>query len=257
MNIFLRELKANLQVAAHLGRHRGPVRGDGDRQVLRLLQQPGDADDTGRACRRRCWPPSTCKAFNLTTISGFFGIMFTYFALLLSIAATMWGSDIISKEERDKTVEFSLTLPVTRSRVVTAKTPGGAGQLRRLAAHHLGRVASSARSATSPTAASTAFLALCMAGALHPAAGLPGHRHLPGLRHEAVQAGQLAGRVAAAGDLFPLRHHRPEQEPGLPEVLHALQVLRPGHAAARIEVRRRSSWGCRSPSSWRAWWAPT
>jgi ABC-2 type transport system permease protein len=34
----------------------------------------------------------------------------------------MWGSDIISKEERDKTVEFSLTLPVTRSRLVTAKT---------------------------------------------------------------------------------------------------------------------------------------
>lgn len=62
------------------------------------------------------------KAFNLTTVSGFFGIMFTYFALMLSIAATMWGSDIISKEERDKTVEFSLTLPVTRSRLVTAKT---------------------------------------------------------------------------------------------------------------------------------------
>jgi ABC-2 type transport system permease protein len=62
------------------------------------------------------------QAFNLTTVSGFFGGMFTYFALLLSIAAAMWGSDIISKEERDKTVEFSLTLPVTRSRVVTAKT---------------------------------------------------------------------------------------------------------------------------------------
>jgi len=60
-------------------------------------------------------------AFNLTTIAGFFGVMFSYFALLLSIAATMWGSDIISKEERDKTVEFALTLPVTRSRVVTAK----------------------------------------------------------------------------------------------------------------------------------------
>jgi ABC-2 type transport system permease protein len=62
------------------------------------------------------------KAFNLTTVSGFFGVMFTYYALLLSIAATMWGSDIISKEERDKTVEFSLTLPVTRGRLVTAKT---------------------------------------------------------------------------------------------------------------------------------------
>jgi len=61
------------------------------------------------------------EAFNLTTVTGFFGLMFTYFALIVSIAAAMWGSDIISKEERDKTVEFSLTLPVTRSRVVTAK----------------------------------------------------------------------------------------------------------------------------------------
>jgi len=62
------------------------------------------------------------NAFNLTTVSGFFGIMFMYYALLLCIAAAMWGSDIISKEERDKTVEFSLTMPVTRSRLITAKT---------------------------------------------------------------------------------------------------------------------------------------
>jgi len=61
------------------------------------------------------------QAFNLTTVTGFFGLMFTYYALMVSIAAAMWGSDIISKEERDKTVEFALTLPVTRGRVVTAK----------------------------------------------------------------------------------------------------------------------------------------
>jgi ABC-2 type transport system permease protein len=72
-------------------------------------------------------PPAVLAAFNfqtlnLTTVSGFFGVMFTYYALLLSIAAAMWGSDIISKEERDKTIEFSLTLPVTRSRLVTAKS---------------------------------------------------------------------------------------------------------------------------------------
>jgi ABC-2 type transport system permease protein len=47
--------------------------------------------------------------------------MFIYFSLMAAIAAAMWGSDIISKEERDKTVEFSLVLPVSRSRVVTAK----------------------------------------------------------------------------------------------------------------------------------------
>lgn len=62
------------------------------------------------------------NAFNLTTVTGFYGVMITYFGLLVSIAAAMWGSDIISKEERDKTVEFSLTLPVKRSSLVTAKT---------------------------------------------------------------------------------------------------------------------------------------
>ena len=62
------------------------------------------------------------NAFNLTTVTGFYGIMITYFGLILSIAAVMWGSDIIAKEERGKTVEFSLTLPVTRAKLVTAKT---------------------------------------------------------------------------------------------------------------------------------------
>lgn len=71
-------------------------------------------------------PPAMLAAFNmtalnLTTVTGFYGLMFTYYALMLGIAAAMWGSDIIVKEERDKTVEFSLTLPVTRRRVVTAK----------------------------------------------------------------------------------------------------------------------------------------
>ncbi len=61
------------------------------------------------------------RTFNLTTLSGFYGIMHVYYALILGIAAVMWGSDIIAKEERDKTVEFSLVLPVPRHRIVTAK----------------------------------------------------------------------------------------------------------------------------------------
>jgi ABC-2 type transport system permease protein len=61
------------------------------------------------------------RAFNMTTLSGFYGVMFIYFGLMGAIAAAMWGSDIISKEERDKTVEFSLVLPVSRSKVITAK----------------------------------------------------------------------------------------------------------------------------------------
>lgn len=61
------------------------------------------------------------EAFNLTTITGFFGVMFAYFALILSISAAMWGSDIMAKEENDKTVEFALSLPVKRSTLITGK----------------------------------------------------------------------------------------------------------------------------------------
>jgi ABC-2 type transport system permease protein len=61
------------------------------------------------------------KTFNLTTVTGFYGLMMIYYALMGGIAAAMWASDSISKEERDKTVEFSLVLPVSRGRVITGK----------------------------------------------------------------------------------------------------------------------------------------
>jgi ABC-2 type transport system permease protein len=121
MNIFVRELKANLRslliwgvivilfVAVALSKFSAYA---DNPDMLRLLDEMPAALVSAL----------NMHAFNLTTLSGFFGIMFSYYALLLSIAATMWGSDIISKEERDKTIEFSLTLPVTRSRLVTAKS---------------------------------------------------------------------------------------------------------------------------------------
>lgn len=61
------------------------------------------------------------EAFNLTTVTGFFGYMFSFFVLLSGVYASMLGSDIISKEERDKTVEFSLTLPIPRWKIITFK----------------------------------------------------------------------------------------------------------------------------------------
>jgi ABC-2 type transport system permease protein len=121
MNIFLRELKANLKsliiwivivvlfVAVGFSKFSAYYENP---ELLAIL-------DSMPAAMLAAF---NLNAFNLTTISGFYGVMFAYFALLLSIAAAMWGSDIISKEERDKTVEFSLTLPVTRSRLITAKS---------------------------------------------------------------------------------------------------------------------------------------
>jgi len=101
------------------------------------------------------------EAFNLTTVNGFFGLMFTYYALILSIAAAMWGSDIISKEERDKTVEFSLTLPVTRSRLVTAKTLAALVNCVVLLLITWGASIASAAQ-YEPEAGFQSFLALCM-----------------------------------------------------------------------------------------------
>jgi ABC-2 type transport system permease protein len=121
MNIFLRELKANLKSLLIWG------------VIVVLFIVVGVSkfsayyENPEMLAVLNSIPPAflaafNLTAFNLTTVSGFFGLMLTYYALLLSIAAAMWGSDIISKEERDKTVEFSLTLPVTRNRLVTAKT---------------------------------------------------------------------------------------------------------------------------------------
>ena len=61
------------------------------------------------------------RAFNLTTVDGFYGVMFIYFVLMGAMAAALWGSEAIAKEERDRTVEFTLVLPVPRRQIVTAK----------------------------------------------------------------------------------------------------------------------------------------
>lgn len=120
MNIFLRELKANLKslliwsgmivlfVIVGFSKFSAYY---GNPELLAIFDAiPAALVDA-----------MNLKAFNLTTVTGFLGIMYTYFALILSISAGMWGTNIITKEERDKTVEFSLVLPVTRQKLITAK----------------------------------------------------------------------------------------------------------------------------------------
>jgi ABC-2 type transport system permease protein len=120
VNIFLRELRANVKsliiwsmiivllVVIAMAKFAAFA---GDPEMLKLLDSMPPA----------LMDAMNMRAFNLTTVSGFFGIMFIYFGLMGALAAGMWGSDIIAKEERDKTVEFALVLPVSRGRVVTAK----------------------------------------------------------------------------------------------------------------------------------------
>lgn len=120
MNIFLRELRANLKSLVIWSVIISLL------IVIAAAKFSGFAGDPSMLAMLDSMPAAmldalNMRAFNLTTLSGFYGLMFIYFGLLGAIAAAMWGSDIISKEERDKTVEFALVLPVSRSRVVTAK----------------------------------------------------------------------------------------------------------------------------------------
>lgn len=62
---------------------------------------------------------------NLTTVSGFISMASIYFYIMLSVFAVLLGSSIISKEERDKTVEFLLTLPVSREKLILHKLIAG------------------------------------------------------------------------------------------------------------------------------------
>jgi ABC-2 type transport system permease protein len=120
VNIFFRELKANLKslliwsavmillIIVGLAKFAAYYNNPASLEILNSIP-------------KAMLDAMSLRAFNLTTLSGLYGIMLTYFALMGGIAAAMWGSDSISKEERDKTVEFSLVLPVSRSKVITSK----------------------------------------------------------------------------------------------------------------------------------------
>lgn len=71
--------------------------------------------------------PKTIKAvlgfgnLDVTKASGFFGLLFLYLLIMATIHAAMLGANIIAKEERDKTAEFLMVKPVSRTSVITSK----------------------------------------------------------------------------------------------------------------------------------------
>ena len=121
MNIFLRELKANARSLffwclfivffIYMGISKFSAFAAVDSDIMSMLEGI---------------PPAVLEAFqlnafNLTTITGYYGVMQSYFALMAAIFAVLLGNGIIAKEEREKTVEFSLTLPIPRHKLITGK----------------------------------------------------------------------------------------------------------------------------------------
>ena len=58
---------------------------------------------------------------NFGSILGFYSYVFLYVTLCGAIQAMHIGTSIVSKEVRDKTADFLLTKPVSRTKIVTAK----------------------------------------------------------------------------------------------------------------------------------------
>jgi len=61
------------------------------------------------------------NTLDITSVSGYYGMFFLYFMLLVGTHAVMLGAIIISKEERDKTADFLFSKPVPRVGIVAAK----------------------------------------------------------------------------------------------------------------------------------------
>jgi ABC-2 type transport system permease protein len=120
MNIFITELKANrkaliiwsicvaLLIISGMGKYTAYATGGASSDVFDKL-------------------PNTMKVvlglsgFEVTKLSGFYAFLFPYIEVTVAIHAALLGSSIIAKEERDKTTEFLIVKPVSRSIIITSK----------------------------------------------------------------------------------------------------------------------------------------
>lgn len=122
MTVFLRELKANrktliiwcvcmfLLVASGMGKY--------------TTYSSGSAGSLSDVFKEM---PYTVRAllgigsFDVTTMGGYFAMLFLYIEIAVAIHAVLLGSGIIAKEERDKTSEFLMVKPLSRTSIITSK----------------------------------------------------------------------------------------------------------------------------------------
>lgn len=121
MNIFFRELKSNRKslIFWSLGIFFMVVAGMSKYEAL-----SASGESIGEIWKQM---PKSLQALmgtgslDISTVIGYYGVLFLFVVIMASIHASMLGATIISKEERDKTSEFLMVKPVSRERVVTAK----------------------------------------------------------------------------------------------------------------------------------------
>lgn len=65
------------------------------------------------------------NGLDLTTALGYYGAIFLYLIVMTAIYAGMLGSDLLTKEEQDKTSEFLYVKPIKRTTIITQKLLAG------------------------------------------------------------------------------------------------------------------------------------
>jgi len=121
MNIFLREIKANTKslILWSIGMFFMIISG--------MVKYSGFSASGQSMNEIMSQVPKSIRAvlgmgdFDLTKASGFYGMLYLYLLIMVTIHASMLGANIISKEERDKTTEFLMVKPVSRTGIITAK----------------------------------------------------------------------------------------------------------------------------------------
>lgn len=125
MNIFLREL---------LNRRKAQIWWVVAVAVFMLLSiTKFDALETNAAASEALLKqfPATMQAIfgmsglNLTTVSGYYGVLFIYILIMFSIHAGMLGSSLLANEEQDRTSEFLFVKPRSRTSILVAKITAG------------------------------------------------------------------------------------------------------------------------------------
>lgn len=121
MNVFMRELKANrkslifwcigvvFMVSGGMSKY-GGLSGTGQSMSEMIEKMPRSL--------QAIWGTGS---LDLSTASGYYGLLFLYLVLMATIHAIMLGANIISKEERDKSSEFLMVKPISRTNIITAK----------------------------------------------------------------------------------------------------------------------------------------
>ncbi|MEA4924218.1 MAG: ABC transporter permease subunit [Syntrophomonadaceae bacterium] len=121
MNIILRELRANLKSLIIWCVSMAALIGVGMVKYAGVQSAGQSANDLINQLPEAMRGLLGMNNLDITSVAGYYGVFYLYLLLLGGTHAVMLGATIISKEERDKTADFLLVKPVTRSRVVSAK----------------------------------------------------------------------------------------------------------------------------------------